>query len=219
MPPPTRPGHRRPPASRAHPPPRPPHPRRRAQPQNHHHPRPPGRRDASVHPRRQSGAPMILLFLGLTLANLTCLATAAALGYATPRGASNPWHILAGLLAALLCVAVHCVVSTYFIATAKWVNHAILVRSLDPALAIPTPSFKAMALPAGMLSILSTLLAAALGAITDSYQIDPLWHHLAALLMLAVNLLAAPVELIAIRRNGHLIDRILTLAGTPSAAE
>ena len=156
---------------------------------------------------------MIHLFLGLTLANLIALSTAAALGYISTDGRSGPWHILAGLFAALLCVAVHCVVFTYFIATAKWIKHAISVRQLDPALSHPTRSFKAMALPAVMLSILTTLLAAALGAITDSYQLDPIYHHMTVLLMLAINLLSAPIELLAIRRNGLLIDQILALVG------
>lgn len=156
---------------------------------------------------------MILLFLGLTLANLICLGIAAALGYASADGRSDPWHILAGLLAALLCVGVHCVVFTYFVATAKWVKHAIAVKQLDAKLAEPTRSFKAMALPAVMLAILSVLLAAALGAVTDSYQINPLWHHLAALVMLAINILAAGLEYVAIRRNGRLIDEVLERVG------
>src|SRR5260370_30260316 len=68
---------------------------------------------------------MISLFLGLTIANLTALLTAIGLGYAgaSGMGAGRTWHILAGALAALLCVAVQCVVFTYFMATSKWIRH------------------------------------------------------------------------------------------------
>ena len=62
---------------------------------------------------------MIPLFIGLTLVNLLGLAAAGALGYAAKRGyAVGPWHVLAGAMAAIICVAVHCVVFTYFAATA-----------------------------------------------------------------------------------------------------
>ena len=69
---------------------------------------------------------MIPLFVGLTLVNLLCLGVTMALGYWAPP-ASRHLHILAGALSALVCCGVHCVVFTYFIATAKWVQHAIAV--------------------------------------------------------------------------------------------
>ena len=90
---------------------------------------------------------MIPLFLGLTALNLLCLGTAAALGYAYGGTARGGQHILAGAVAALVGSGVHCVVFTYFVATAKWVRHAIDVRRLDPALAAPTRSFRARPSP------------------------------------------------------------------------
>src|SRR5688572_31476284 len=98
---------------------------------------------------------MIPLFLGLTLVNLLCLGTATALGYMSlgDGGESKGAHILAGALAALVCVGVHCVVFTYFIATAKWIQHAVLVKRLDPALVEPTRSFKLQAFPAALLAM------------------------------------------------------------------
>jgi hypothetical protein len=153
---------------------------------------------------------MISLFLGLTIANLVALLAAAALGY---MSAANPdwrgYHLLAGALAALLCVAVHCVVFTYFVATAKWVQHAIATRSLDPALAAPTRSFKAMAFPAALLCMASVFAAACLGAARDALGTDPTWHHLTALGAIALNLAGAAVEYRAIVRNGQLIDDVL----------
>ena len=153
---------------------------------------------------------MIPLFLGLTALNLLCLGTATALGYAfggTPRGGQ---HILAGAVATLVCCAVHCVVFTYFVATAKWVQHAIDVRRLDPSLAAPTRSFRAQAFPAAMGAIASVLLAAFSGAAADNYHgAAGAWHHALVLVALAVNALAAAVEYRAIVRNGRLIDGVL----------
>lgn len=158
---------------------------------------------------------MIPLFIGLTLVNLIGLGAAAALGYAAKAGyAVGPWHVLAGALAALACCGVHCVVFTYFAATAKWVQHAIAVKGLDPLLAAPTRSFKAQAFPAALLAMAATFLAAVAGAGADNYQ--GAWsrcHHALAVGTIAVNLLAAAVEFRAIARNGRLIDGILARVG------
>lgn len=154
---------------------------------------------------------MIPLFVGLTLVNLLALAAAAGLGYAAKAGyAVGPWHVLAGALAALVCCAVHCVVFTYFSATAKWVQHATKVKRLDPRLAAPTRSFKAQTFPAALLAMASTFLAAVAGAGADNFRgAWPGWHHVLAITALVVNLLMAAVELRAILRNGRLIDSVL----------
>jgi len=158
---------------------------------------------------------MIPLFIGLTLVNLLGLGAAAALGYAAKAGYPvGSWHVLAGALAALVCCAVHCVVFTYFAATAKWVQHAITVKRLDPALAAPTRSFKAQAFPAALLAMAATFVAAVLGAGADNFQgAWPRFHHVFAVGTLAVNVIAAAVEYRAVARNGRLIDGILARVG------
>lgn len=162
---------------------------------------------------------MIPLFLGLTLVNLLGLAVAGSLGYASGAGyAVGPWHVLAGALAALVCCAVHCVVFTYFVATAKWVQHAISVKGLDAALAAPTRSFKAQAFPAALLAMTATFLAAVAGAGADNFQGGwPRWHHALALAAFAVNAGAAAVEFRAISRNARLIDAVLERINAASA--
>lgn len=156
---------------------------------------------------------MITLFLGLTLANLAGLVTAIVFGYLAASNASlRQWHTLVGALATILCVAVHCVVFTYFIATAKWVQHAISLKQLDPTLASPTRSFKAQAFPWALGAIFTVFFTAIFGAAADNHLLQPLWHHFTALFMLAVNLFAAVGEYAAIRKNGQLIDRVLELA-------
>src|SRR5687767_3375860 len=152
---------------------------------------------------------MISLFLGLTLANLVCLCGAAGLGYLHSGGTPvGQWHVVAGALAAIVCCAVHCVVFTYFIATAKWIRHAIELKGLDPALAGPTRSFKAQAFPAALLAIAMVFVTAVMGAAADNQYVGGQVHHLVALAMIAVNVLVAIVEYGAIRSNALLIDRI-----------
>lgn len=163
---------------------------------------------------------MIPLFLGLTLANVLGLATALTLGYMSlARGAVRPYHLLAGALAAILCIAVHSIVFTYFIATAKWIQHAVVVRGLDPALAAPTRSFKAMAFPAALLCMLAVFAAAVMGALHDTYGMSRTVHHLAALGAIVVNLGGAAVEFAAIARNGRLIDEILARIGAAGISD
>jgi hypothetical protein len=154
---------------------------------------------------------VIPLFLGVSLFNLLCLATAATLGYLRLfYGAQYaPWHQLAGALATLACCAVHCIVFTYFIATAKWAQHAIEVKHLDPKLAGPTRSFKAQAFPAALLAMLSVFIAAVAGVITLSYGVKPITHHILAILALVTNVSVCGIEYRAIVRNGALIDDIL----------
>jgi hypothetical protein len=160
---------------------------------------------------------MIPLFLGITIVNLLCLGLSAALGYMSLRGFDvKPWHILAGALATIVCCAVHCIVFTYFIATAKWAQHAVAVKHLEPSLIHPTRSFKRQAFPAALAAMAVVFAAAVAGAARDNYNIPRLWHHGFAILALATNLLAAVAEYRAIGRNGRLIDRILLqINGSP----
>jgi len=162
---------------------------------------------------------MIPLFVGLTLVNLIGLGAAGALGYAAKAGYPvGPWHVLAGALAALVCCAVHCVVFTYFAATAKWVQHAISVKHLDPSLSGPTRSFKTQAFPAALLAMGATFLAAVAGAGADNFRgAWASWHHALAIGALVVNVLAATVEFRAIARNGRLIDGILERVNAAAA--
>jgi hypothetical protein len=165
---------------------------------------------------------MISLFLSLTFFNLLCLAATTALGYGVMLG-HRDWagfHQLAGALAAIVCCGVHCVVFTYFIATAKWVQHAVLVKELDVSLVKPTRSFKAQAFPAALLAMAVVFVTAVVGAATFSYGLRPIVHHVLAIAAVVTNLLCGMVEYRAIVRNGALIDRILAQINTsPSASE
>lgn len=153
---------------------------------------------------------MTLLFCIATAINLLALLATTILGYGVSTG--KPWsaqHQLCGVLATIICCGVHCIVVTYFIATAKWVQHAVRVKRLDPSLLAPTRSFKAAAFPAALLAMAVVFVAAVLGAATFSYQIRPIYHHATALLAFATNVGVAFIEYRAIDRNAKLIDQIL----------
>jgi hypothetical protein len=157
---------------------------------------------------------MIPLFLGLTIANLTALLLTIALGYAGVAGIGSlrAWHMLSGAITVLLCIGVHCVVFTYFIATAKWIQHAVTVKGLEESFTSPTRSFKAQAFPAALCAMGSVFITAMFGAATDNHMVATVWHHLIALGAVGVNLGASIIEYAAIERNGRLIDSILTEA-------
>jgi len=148
---------------------------------------------------------MIVLFLGLMLANFVCLIATAVLGYAGVGG----WHRLAGAMAAIVCCGVHCVVFTYFIATGKWMAHAILVKELEPEIAQPTRPLRRAAFAAALGVITLAIATAIVGAAVDNQYVSPVWHHLMAVGLLAGNLVAAAVEYRSIRDNGLVIDGIL----------
>ena len=153
---------------------------------------------------------MIHLFCIATAINLLALSATAALGYGVSSGrAWSAQHQLCGVLATIVCCGVHCVVFTYFIATAKWVQHAVSVKHLDQSLVAPTKSFRAAAFPAALIAMAMVFLAAVVGAATFSYQIRPIYHHVTALLAIATNLVVALIEYRAIDRNAKLIDTIL----------
>ena len=161
---------------------------------------------------------MIPLFLGLTGFNLLCLTIAVSLGYAVMFAGTNysAYHQLSGALATIACCAVHCIVFTYFIATAKWAQHAIEVKHLDPTLANPTRSFKAQAFPAAMLAMVIVFFTAVMGVITFSYGLNPIWHHLLAIGSLLTNAGVSVIEYRAIVKNGLLIDSILQKVNHPA---
>ena len=156
---------------------------------------------------------MTLLFLGLMLANFVCLIATAVVGYTELLH----WHRLFGALAGIVCCGVHCVVFTYFIATGKWIEHAILVKQLDPALAKPTRPLRRSAFAAALSVIALAIATPIVGAAVDNLYLSPPWHHVMAMVLLAANLAAAVVEYRCIRDNGLVIDDILARVNATSA--
>ena len=163
---------------------------------------------------------MIPLFLGLTLANILTLCVTGALGYlGTTSASARSWHTLAGALATLVACGVHCVVFTYFIATAKWVQHAVSTRQLDPNFTRPTRSFRKQAFPAALLAMAVTFAAAILGAARDNGMVSRDAHHFPAVAAFATNILVAIIEYNAVARNGRLIDSVLAAIAKQQARD
>src|SRR5687768_8947487 len=94
-------------------------------------------RSPSCGSTRRNDPHMPALFLVITGFNVLCLVLTAATGYRYGGSEVTQWHPLAGIVATIVCVAVHCVVFTYFVATAKWVEHAIVTKRLDAELSRP----------------------------------------------------------------------------------
>jgi hypothetical protein len=160
---------------------------------------------------------MTTLFLILTFLNLLCLICTAALGYAVSFSTSwSSYHQLAGALATLCCCAVHCIVFTYFIATAKWVQHAVSVKNLSIEYLEPTRSFRAQAFPAALLAMFAVFAAAVVGVITFSYHIHPIYHQAISIAAILINAIVAFIEYRAISRNARLIDGILASINSPA---
>jgi hypothetical protein len=163
---------------------------------------------------------VIPLFLGLTAFNLLCLITTTLMGHHLADGGhASGTHLLLGVLTTMATIAVHCIVFTYFIATAKWVQHAVTVKQLDPTLATPTRSFRRQAFPAALLAMITVFATAITGAISDNYGVWPGWHFGMAVGSVLINALVAWREYVAIRNNGRLIDRILAIVNSPSAVK
>ena len=151
-----------------------------------------------------------MLFVILTVINLLCLLGTAVLGYGNSVASEwSGYHQLAGALATICCCAVHCVVFTYFIATSKWIQHAVSVKNLPTTHVEPTRSFKAQAFPAALLAMLSVFAAAVSGVITFSYRINPRIHLFVTIAAVVINGVVALIEYRAICRNSALIDGIL----------
>ncbi len=160
---------------------------------------------------------MIQLFAFLTTLNIAALIATAALGYsAVGRAIPAQIHTVSGVLAAILCVAVHCVVFTYFMATNKWAEHAVLVKGLDPALYAPSRRLRSRAFAAALIAMGAVFTAAMFGAWADANQSAPTIHQFVALGAIFINLLAALVEAGSIQGNGRLIDGILMRINSPA---
>src|SRR5437870_4486360 len=158
-------------------------------------------------------AEMILLFMGLMLGNFACLIATAVMGYAGAMAG----HRLFGALTAIVCCGVHCVVFTYFIATGRWIAHAIWVKRLEPTLAEPTRPLRKAAFAAALSIITLAIATAIVGAAVDNQYLSPPWHQVLAIALLAGNGVAAWVEFGAIRGNGLVIDGILARINATSS--
>jgi hypothetical protein len=76
-------------------------------------------------------------------------------------------HMLSGVAAALVTVLVNSVSVTYFIGTARWCREVVETYKLSPDLAERSQRLKRRTFPWALLGILSVLIIASLGAVSD----------------------------------------------------
>src|SRR5207245_11448099 len=124
---------------------------------------------------------MIVLFLGLMLVNFVCLIGTAVLGYVGLSSGFGSWHRIAGAMAAIVCCGVHCVVFTYFVATGKWIAHAILVKGLEPDIGAPTRPLRRAAVAAALGAITLAIATAIVGEGVDNQYLSGAWHRYLAI--------------------------------------
>ncbi len=136
-------------------------------------------------------------------------------------------HFLLGLATAIITLAVHCLIFIYFLGTGRWVKEVGIAYDLpDAPLPRLTRELKRAAFPPALFAMLVTIATVGAGAGADT-KTWPWQVHLGlAVLAIAVNLWAFPIEYRKLRANvGVLdevmqeVDRIRAERGLPSNAE
>jgi hypothetical protein len=135
-----------------------------------------------------------------------------ALAYAVLTGLTHdrsPQHLWAGLFAAALAVGVHTLVILFMLVTGRVLREAIRARELPAQFLGELNQFFARrsAYPLAGLAAASIVAAGVLGYGSRGFGISPVWHWLAGLTAVALNLGALQAEYRALRDNQRLIDR------------
>ena len=161
---------------------------------------------------------MSRIFTSLAVANTIVLVVAFAAGLGADPWVADPrmgfesgrgWHIVLGLLAALVTLLVHCIVFSYFLGTGRWVKETAEAYSLPAAMYERTRRSKFRAFPVALVAMLVVIGVAALGAAADTGRLSSAFHLGGACAAVLVNLAAYPVELGAIRANMQLLGEVM----------
>jgi len=125
---------------------------------------------------------MLRYFLVLAVTAGSLLVACFVLGLMAsgePRGPHAIWHgihILFALLTILVTLAVHSIVYTYFLATGKWAKEVVRVYQLPDWINTQAKKNKRKAFRFVMWSSTWVMVAAWLGAASDTQGLNPLWH-------------------------------------------
>ncbi|MHB1421721.1 MAG: hypothetical protein ACYC3I_00715 [Gemmataceae bacterium] len=136
-------------------------------------------------------------------------------------------HFLLGLCAALVTLAVHCLIFIYFLGTGRWVKEvALAYRMPDAPLPRLTRDLKRRTFPVALLAMLVPIATAAAGAAAQRREWPWTVHASLATVALLTNLWAFVVEYRNVSINAGVIDevmrevdRIRAEHGLPSNAE
>ncbi|MBL8819776.1 MAG: hypothetical protein JNL58_27370 [Planctomyces sp.] len=128
-------------------------------------------------------------------------------------------HMLIGLGALTFATLVHAILFTYFMGTGRWLEETSRAYSLDQAWHSENQRIKYGTLPGMVVCLLLLITTGALGAAADPatpVSLDGFLgmsgstiHFTIAITTASVNLIVNIMELIAIHRNGMIIEGVL----------
>jgi len=119
-------------------------------------------------------------------------------------------HFWAGLMTGALAVGVHTLLILFVLITGRILREAMRARSLGPQFLAELNQFFAVrrAYPLAVLAAFSAVAAGVLGNTARGFGISPVWHWVAGIVAVAINLWALQEELRILRRNQELVDRV-----------
>jgi drug/metabolite transporter (DMT)-like permease len=124
-------------------------------------------------------------------------------------------HKLTAIVAALVCVLVHCISVTYFIGTNRWCKEVAAAYRLDPDCVRRSNRLKARSFPWSFAGVLSVLAIIALGAACDpTTQRQTTWqwvqpHFWGALAGTAFIVASFLNQWMNIQAHSELVDAVL----------
>lgn len=124
-------------------------------------------------------------------------------------------HMLIALGASILALLVHAVSLTYFMGTGRWIEETSDAYALGEERRRTNIRLKYQSIPGMVLSMILIIVTGAFGAMADPAATRTMpgagaIHFTLAAVTLAVNVLASVLEFDAIRRNGLLVDAVIT---------
>ena len=125
-------------------------------------------------------------------------------------GTSSELHFWSGLMTAAFAVGVHTLVILFVLITGRILREAMRARRLGAEFLEELNDFFARrrAYPLAVLGAFSVVAAGVLGHAGRGFGISPVWHWLAGLAAVGVNLWALQEEYRILRHNQGLVDRV-----------
>lgn len=158
---------------------------------------------------------MVHAFLSLAIGQVLMTLITAGAGLYIRGEQSQNFHMVLGIVTALLTVFVHSVVLTYFSATSRMIKEACDRGGLDRGFVEQARTLKSavmMRLGIGVVFILGPVITGAL-ALRGELPGEEHTHSAAALLAMLVNLYVFVAEYRRIRANGIVVDAVFKECG------
>ncbi len=173
-------------------------------------------------PKDHYNAPMISLFLGLTLANLLLLSMIFSLGLFAIDAAGKPttfyaMHIALAIAGGMMVLLTHLGTFMYFMATSRWIEAASHKFDLPiEQFTRPALGRKRRAMATAMTAIMVTMLAMFIGAAVDP-TVNPWWppevHLAAGVLAIMTNFVCATIEFRLLKAQAGLMKQTIAATG------